>query len=244
LPQTLEPLLRAHKFFAGLRPEYVALLVGCASTAVFAADSYLFREGEPAETFYLIRDGKVALEIAAPGRGALTVQTLAAGDVAGFSWLIEPHRWQFDGRAVERVLAVRMDAACLRRKAEQDPAFGYEFILRFSRLTVARLQATRLQLLDVYGHGGTSPPGRITVADSEVGPLPDPVRPELDADPRACGARGLGDGVLPGALAAAPHDEQVAVPDAVAQRAVAPALVAGAGDTGARTEQQRSRGTQ
>lgn len=149
--QTLEPLLRSHKFFAGLRPDYLSLLAGCASNAVFPADSYLFREGEPADSFYLVRDGKVALELVAPGHGTLTVQTLGAGDVVGFSWLIEPHCWEFDGRAVERVRAVRMEAACLRGKCEADPALGYELMRRFAHLTVTRLQATRLQLLDVYG---------------------------------------------------------------------------------------------
>ena len=152
MPQTLEPLLRGHKFFAGLNSEYLTLLSGCASNVVFAADSFLFREGEPAETFYLIREGKVALEIAAPGRGALVVQTLGPGDVAGFSWLFDPHRWEFDGRAVERVLAVRMDGACLRGKCDADPRLGYELMQRFAGLMTSRLQATRLQLLDVYGH--------------------------------------------------------------------------------------------
>ena len=152
MPQTLEPLLRGHKFFAGLDSEYLTLLSGCASNVVFAADSFLFREGEPAETFYLIRDGKVALEIAAPGRGALVVQTLGPGDVAGFSWLFDPHRWEFDGRAVERVLAVQMDGACLRGKCDADPRLGYELMQRFAGLMTSRLQATRLQLLDVYGH--------------------------------------------------------------------------------------------
>ena len=152
MPQTLEPLLRGHKFFAGLDSEYLTLLTGCASNVVFAADSFLFREGEPAETFYLIREGKVALEIAAPGRGALVVQTLGPGDVAGFSWLFDPHRWEFDGRAVERVLAVQMDGACLRGKCDADPRLGYELMQRFAGLMTTRLQATRLQLLDVYGH--------------------------------------------------------------------------------------------
>ena len=155
MPQTLEPLLRDHKFFAGLDPDYLSLLVGCAANEVFPADAFLFREGEPAQTFYLIREGKVALEIAAPGRGALIVQTLGEGDVAGFSWLIAPHRWEFDGRAVEPVRAVRMDGMCLRAKFDDDPRLGYELMRRFARLTVNRLQATRLQLLDVYGraHG-------------------------------------------------------------------------------------------
>jgi len=152
LPQTLEPLLRGHRFFAGLEPAYLSLLAGCAANEVFPADSFLFREGDPAETFYLIREGKLALEIAAPGRGALVVQTLGPGDVAGFSWLIAPHHWEFDGRAVERVLAVRMDGACLRGKCDADPRLGYELMRRFAGLSAARLQATRLQLLDVYGH--------------------------------------------------------------------------------------------
>jgi CRP/FNR family transcriptional regulator, cyclic AMP receptor protein len=151
LPQTLEPLLRDHKFFAGLDPEYLSLIVGCAANEVFPVGAFLFRADEPAQTFYLIREGKVALEIAAPGRGALVVQTLGEGDVAGFSWLIAPHRWEFDGRAVEPVRAVRMDGTCLRAKFDDDPRLGYELMRRFASLTVNRLQATRLQLLDVYG---------------------------------------------------------------------------------------------
>ena len=152
MPRDLEPLLRGHAFFAGLAPAHLSLLAGCASNEVFPADSFLFREGDPAQTFYLIREGRLALEIAAPGRGALVVQTLGEGEVAGFSWLIEPHRWEFDGRAIDEVRAVRMDGACLRGKCEADPRLGYDLMRRFAALTTSRLQATRLQLLDVYGH--------------------------------------------------------------------------------------------
>lgn len=152
MPQTLEPLLRGHKFFAGLDPAYLSLLTGCASNEVFPADSFLFREGDPAQAFFLIREGKLALEIAAPGHGALVVLTLGPGEVAGFSWLIEPHRWEFDGRAVERIRAVQMDGACLRGKCDADPGLGYDLMRRFAALTTSRLQATRLQLLDVYGN--------------------------------------------------------------------------------------------
>lgn len=152
MTQTHEPLLRAHKFFADLAPDQITLIAGCATTAAFPKGTFLFREGDPADMFYLIRFGQVSLEVSAPGRGALTVQTLTDGDMAGFSWLIQPHRWEFDGRAVERVLAIKMDGACLRAKCERDPALGYELMRRFSGLAVARLQATRLQLLDVYGH--------------------------------------------------------------------------------------------
>jgi CRP/FNR family transcriptional regulator, cyclic AMP receptor protein len=151
LPQTVEPVLRRHEFFAGLDPEYLALIAGCARNVVFGDGAFLFRERDPADTFYLLRGGAVALEIAAPGR-VITVQTLGAGDVAGFSWLLGPHRWEFDGRAVGRVHAIEMDGRCLRAKCDADPRLGYDLMQRFARLATRRLQATRLQILDVYGH--------------------------------------------------------------------------------------------
>ena len=153
---TLEPLLRDHPFLNDLEPEYLALLAGCATNVRFGAGSFLFREGGAADRCFLIREGKIALEIAAPGHGAIIVQTLAAGDVAGFSWLLEPHQWQFDGRAVEPVHAFALDGTCLRGKCAEDPRLGFELTQLFARLAIQRLQATRLQLLDVYGNASAS----------------------------------------------------------------------------------------
>ena len=160
---TLEPLLRDHPFLKDLAPEYLALLAGCATNVRFGAGSFLFREGaflfregEAADRCFLIREGKMALEIAAAGRGSIIVQTLAAGDVAGFSWLLEPHQWQFDGRAVEPVHAFALDGTCLRGKCADDPRLGFELTQLFARLAIQRLQATRLQLLDVYGNASAS----------------------------------------------------------------------------------------
>ena len=153
---TLEPLLRDHPFLNDLEPEYLALLAGCAMNVRFTAGSFLFREGDPADRCFLIREGKMALEIAAPGRGAIIVQTLAAGDVAGFSWLLEPHQWQFDGRVIEPVHAIALDGSCLRRKCADDPRLGFELTQLFARLAIRRLQATRLRLLDVYGNAHAS----------------------------------------------------------------------------------------
>jgi CRP/FNR family cyclic AMP-dependent transcriptional regulator len=154
LMETLEPLLREHEFFRDLDPGYLALLAGCASNVRFGEGSFLFREGEPADRFFLIRQGRVAVEIAAPGRGAIIVQTVADGGVVGFSWLLEPHTWEFDARALTPVRAFALDGVCLRGKCEQDTRLGFNLMQRFAGVAVRRLQATRLQLLDVYGHAG------------------------------------------------------------------------------------------
>ena len=153
---TLEPLLRDHPFLKDLEPEYLTLLAGCAMNVRFGEGSFLFREGEAASQCFLIREGKIALEIAAAGRGSIIVQTVGAGDVVGFSWLLEPHEWQFDGRAVEPVRAIALDGTCLRGKCADDPRLGFELTQLFARLAIRRLQATRLQLLDVYGNVSAS----------------------------------------------------------------------------------------
>ena len=59
----LEPILAEHPFFEGLKAEYVQLLVGCASNVRFDAGAFLCREGDPADRFYLLRHGKVAIRV-------------------------------------------------------------------------------------------------------------------------------------------------------------------------------------
>jgi len=147
----LERILKQHPFFAGLEDAFCDLVCGCAKNVSFQAGQYLFHEGEPADWFYLLRHGRVALQIAAPGRGALTFQTVGEGEIVGVSWLVPPYRWSNDAKALELTRAIAMDAACLRRKCESDHDLGYEMMKRFMPVLIQRLQAARLQILDVYG---------------------------------------------------------------------------------------------
>jgi CRP-like cAMP-binding protein len=149
--KSLDELVAESPIFAGLDQPYLELIAGCAQNSGFGAGEYLFREGDPADTFFLVRHGRVLLETFVPGRGALTVQTVDAGDVVGWSWLFPPFRWHFDARALDMVRAVAFDGACLRAKCEQDRTLGYELLSRFSPVMLQRLQATRIQLMDVYG---------------------------------------------------------------------------------------------
>jgi CRP/FNR family cyclic AMP-dependent transcriptional regulator len=142
--------------FAGLDPVYLELISGCGANRVFGAGEYLAHEGDPADTFFVVRHGRVALEISAPARGALMVETLGEGGVVGWSWLFPPYRWSFDARALGTTRAIAFDGACLRGKCDADQALGYELMRRFAAVMLDRLQATRLRLLDVYGNPGGS----------------------------------------------------------------------------------------
>ncbi len=149
--ETLEKILSEQPFFAGLDESFCKLACGCAKNVRFEQGQYIFHEGEPADQFYLLRHGQVALQISAPGRGALTFQTLREGEVFGISWLVPPYRWTYDARALEPIRAIAMDASCLRAKCEADHHLGYEIMQRFMPVLIDRLHATRLQLLDIYG---------------------------------------------------------------------------------------------
>jgi len=153
--ETLDDLLSRHAFFQGLKPEYLALIAGCAQNVHYDAGAYLVREGAPADRFFAIRRGSVAIETYVPSRGAVTLQTFGEGEILGWSWLFPPYVWQFDARAREDVRATVFDGACLRTKCDADPALGYDLMKRLTRMVSNRLEATRRQLLDVYGPGPT-----------------------------------------------------------------------------------------
>jgi CRP-like cAMP-binding protein len=148
---TLDEVIARAPLFAGLPADDLALIAGCAQNAGFGEDELLFRDGDPADTFYLVRRGRVALELHAPERGGLVIETIEPDDVVGWSWLFEPYRWHFDARAVTDVRAVAFDGVCLRGKCEDDKELGYELMKRFGHVMIDRLQHTRVRLMDVYG---------------------------------------------------------------------------------------------
>jgi CRP-like cAMP-binding protein len=147
----LERILAEHPFFAGFSAELSQLTAGCARNHAYQAGEYLFHESGPADEFFLIRRGQVALEIVSPGHAPIVFATLGEGEIVGASWLVPPYRWVFDARAVTLTRAIGINAACLRDKCEANHDLGYEMMKRFLPILVQRLHATRLQILDVYG---------------------------------------------------------------------------------------------
>ncbi len=150
--RSIGELLTESEVFAGLTAKQLEFIAGCGQITAFEAGEQLFREGEDADVFYVVRHGRIALDLFMPGQGPLSVSTHGPGELVGWSWLFPPYRWHLDGRAVEHGSAVVFDAECLREKAESDHDLGYELMKRFAVQMVDRLQATRVQLLDVYGH--------------------------------------------------------------------------------------------
>lgn len=144
------PPIRDHPFLQGLPGELVAGLAAISHLRGFTVGERVVHEGEPASSAFLLIDGKVAIEVSGPGRAPLIIQTLGAGDLFGWSWLIPPYRWRFDGLAVKPTRAWAVDGPKLRTLLEARPEHGYPFLRRLLPILTDRLEHTRLQLLDLY----------------------------------------------------------------------------------------------
>ena len=147
---TLETILAAHPFFAGLDPAIVQTIAGCGKQVRFEKGAYLYRQGDAADTFYLLRHGRVGLELKG-AKGGVLFHTDHDGDILNPAWIVPPYRCDSDARALEASVAVALDGACLRGKCEADNHLGYALMKRFVPVLVARLMDARVQALDLYG---------------------------------------------------------------------------------------------
>lgn len=147
--ETIETSIGRHPFLKGLSTEHLKILAECAMPAHFAEGETIFREGDPANRFYLIEAGRVELQSRKQDHPPVHIQTIGAGDVLGWSWLFPPYYWNFEARAVEPTTAIFFYGTRLREKCDSDRCFGYELMKRMSAVMLHRLQATRKQLLEV-----------------------------------------------------------------------------------------------
>jgi CRP/FNR family transcriptional regulator, cyclic AMP receptor protein len=145
---SMASVVEAQSFFAGV-PERVAAAIGELTTERKAdIDELLFRQGESADRFLVVKSGRVAIELYAPGRDPIVVEHVYDGDVVGWSWLVPPYRWGFDARAVEPSSLLEVDAAALRERFSSDPVLGYEVMRRFLPVMARRLSGARERLVE------------------------------------------------------------------------------------------------
>lgn len=146
----IEHILAEHPFFEDIDQRYLHMIAEHASFISFEAGRLVFRQGEPARTFYLLGEGRVSLEVFSPTRGPITLMSLQPRDILGWSWLFDPPIWHFDARAIEETRAVAIDGVHLRALCDENCTLGYSVMKHSVNMIEQRLQATMIQLLDMY----------------------------------------------------------------------------------------------
>jgi CRP-like cAMP-binding protein len=121
-----------------------------AHEVAFPAGARIFNEGRPADRFWVIHNGLVALDMHVPSRAAVVVETLSSGELLGWSWMLPPYRWHLGAVAQTHVTADEFDAATLRVLCDEDPVFGRDMTFAVASVIAERLHASRTRLLDLY----------------------------------------------------------------------------------------------
>jgi len=147
--QDFVPLLARHPFSKDMPPRQLERLAALARAVTFAPQQIVFREGDECSEFYLIANGRIALEMEV-GTKRLPVQTLSGGEEFGISALIQRRGTHFQVRALQAVDALAFDAAQLLAACRSDAEFGYALMSRLLLIVSERLDATRLLLSDTY----------------------------------------------------------------------------------------------
>ena len=143
----VESVIAGHPFLRGLNPGHLRLLAESAMRMRYEGNESIFREGEPANRFYLIEQGRVSLESRRRDEAPTAIQVIGPGDVLGWSWLFPPFYWHFDARALEPTTAIFFYGTRLREQCDQDHDFGFEIMKRMAQVVILRLQVARKELL-------------------------------------------------------------------------------------------------
>ncbi|MFV8834205.1 Crp/Fnr family transcriptional regulator [Aquisalimonas sp.] len=146
--------LRQQPFFADLDEYVIQQLSRCATPRTLPRGDVLFRQGEVSDAFYLVTQGEILIEIPAISGPALEIQRLTEGQILGWSWLIPPYKWTFQARAEADTELLAFDGAAILAHCEEEPAFGYAVLKKFSALMSERLEAARRRMMDEW-----NPPG-------------------------------------------------------------------------------------
>jgi CRP-like cAMP-binding protein len=150
----VEQSIAGNPFFSGLDRELIDILLEHAVIRQLATGQVLFKFGEPAKHFYLVRSGNIALEVVAMEGPTLELQNVGPGSIVGWSWLIAPFKWNFHARAKAPTELVEFDGDAIRARCEADPKLGYALLKRFSTLMSERLQFARERMMEEW-----RPPG-------------------------------------------------------------------------------------
>ncbi len=147
--QQLRARIASHPFLKGMPADQLATLAIYSMESSFTAGQSIFHEGDIANRFYLIEEGSVALEMRINGGDPIRIETIGAGEVLGWSWLLPPYTWHFEARAIEPVKAIFLYGTRLRERCEEDSRLGHELMQRVSAVAIDRLNALRRRLAEL-----------------------------------------------------------------------------------------------
>ncbi|MET9683784.1 cyclic nucleotide-binding domain-containing protein [Streptomyces coeruleorubidus] len=143
-------MTKAIKLLTALPPPQRQRLMTLAREVSFPEDTRIFEAGGTADRFWVIRSGAVSLDQQVNSLQRVTVASLGAGDLLGWSWLFPPYTWDFGAVAFSPVRAYEFDARAVLALCEEDPELGMTLVRNVAEVLAHRLEMTRGKLMEQY----------------------------------------------------------------------------------------------
>ncbi len=142
-------LLRRYPYFANISEEALKEVAMISEEISAAAGSTLYKQGDPADSLFIITEGEMDLQYEL-GNGELrTVDTVVAGDLAVWSSVVEPYRCTASGTLRKDTKLIAINAPKLRELMESNHDLGYRLLLSVTKLLATRLEGARVQLATI-----------------------------------------------------------------------------------------------
>jgi CRP-like cAMP-binding protein len=148
--QALIETLAGISFLQGASRTHLEQIAEVAQVRDYADSDVVFREGEVADSAYLVVSGKLSLRLSPTTIYRKDLVTVGKGEMLGWSSLVEHSHFAATAVAVEPTQLVRIDGKRLRAICDEDLQFGYEFTRRVMVALAKRLLATWTQLSHLY----------------------------------------------------------------------------------------------
>lgn len=112
--------LRQYPLFDRLSDDQLHAVLPLASPECFYPGHALFREGEPADKFYVLTEGRVEVLYTIGMEGPTQVDEMGKGDVIGCMALVPPYTYTSTANSLTKVEVLAVNGVGLRELSKQD----------------------------------------------------------------------------------------------------------------------------
>ncbi len=139
-------ILRRYPYFTAGGEEVIEELAVHSKEVTFSPKEYIFREGDPADTIYIITKGEVDIILELGDGTEREVDSVVAGDLLGWSAFLRSPTYRASALVVRPTSAIAIDGKRLIGLCAENHEFGYRIMCELIRALAHRLENTWVQL--------------------------------------------------------------------------------------------------
>jgi len=151
----LESLMEQLTIFQGFSLEQLELLRPLFIFFFVPPETTLFEQGDPAECFYILIEGEVAIRYKPDDGPALIIARVRSEGVIGWSAAIGSPHYTSSAICTSKCKILRVRSTALRQLHEAQPVIGSMFLEKLAALIEARLRSNHPQLMTLLEQGLT-----------------------------------------------------------------------------------------